>query len=297
VLSGDDSDHYFVTAPPVGSSQSFTAWLIGDSGSGNASQYAVRDQMLSYMSGDPPDLVLHVGDIAYPWGTIPNYSNYYFDVYADILEKRVSWPTIGNHDAGYSFPDTETGPYYQAYSLPTAGEAGGVASGTESYYSFDYANVHFIVLDSQFSDRTPTGPMATWLIDDLAATTQDWIVAFWHHPPYTHGSHNSDNAEDSQARHQDMRENIIKILEAGGVDLVLTGHSHVYERSYLIDQVYCPACGAAPTTRLRATRHWLRTAAFSTAATATRRRRRLSEEPQPQHARRRGLRRRRSRRR
>src|SRR6185503_453330 len=73
-----------------------------------------------------------------------------------------------------------------------------------------------------------------WLQDDLAATTQDWIIAFWHHPPYTKGSHNS----DTETELIQMRENALPILEAGGVDLVLCGHSHCYERSYLLNGHY-----------------------------------------------------------
>ena len=67
---------------------------------------------------------------------------------------------------------------------------------------------------------------------------QDWIIAFWHHPPYTKGSHNSDNAGDSGGRMVYMRENALPILEAGGVDMVLTGHSHSYERSYFLNGHY-----------------------------------------------------------
>jgi acid phosphatase type 7 len=122
--------------------------------------------------------------------------------------------------------------------LPRNGQAGGVASGTEAYYAFDYANVHFIVLDSMDSSRAPGDPMLTWLHDDLAATGQEWVIAIWHHPPYSKGSHNSDNAADSGGRMIDMRETVLPILEAGGVDVVLTGHSHNYERSYLLDGAY-----------------------------------------------------------
>ncbi len=78
-----------------------------------------------------------------------------------------------------------TGPYYDMFTLPAAGEAGGIASGTEAYYSFDYANIHFICLDSYDVDRSVDGAMLTWLEYDLVATTADWIIAFWHHPPYT----------------------------------------------------------------------------------------------------------------
>src|SRR5690606_119797 len=114
-------------------------------------------------------------------------------------------------------------------TFPTAGEAGGVPSGTEKYYSFDYGNVHFICLDSMSSDRSSTGPMATWLREDLESTTQDWVIAFFHHPPYSKGSHNSDNPTGSDRELLEMREGILPILEAGGVDLVLSGHSHSYE--------------------------------------------------------------------
>jgi hypothetical protein len=80
--------------------------------------------------------------------------------------------------------------------------------------------------------------MLTWLAADLAATEQDWLIAFWHHPPYSKGSHDSDDVADSGGRLRDMRENVLPILEAGGVDLVLAGHSHIYERSYLVDGAY-----------------------------------------------------------
>jgi hypothetical protein len=84
------------------------------------------------------------------------------------------------------------------------------------------------------ADRATNGPMANWLRTDLASTTRDWVIAFWHHPAYTKGSHNS----DTEIELMQMRQNFVPILEAGGVDLVLAGHSHCYERSYLIDGHY-----------------------------------------------------------
>lgn len=80
--------------------------------------------------------------------------------------------------------------------------------------------------------------MMTWLTADLAATDAAWIVAFFHHPPYTAGSHDSDDVADSGGRLQDMRQVALPILETRGVDLVLCGHSHSYERSFLIDGHY-----------------------------------------------------------
>jgi hypothetical protein len=84
------------------------------------------------------------------------------------------------------------------------------------------------------ASRATNGAMANWLRGDLAVNLNRWTVAFWHHPPYTKGSHNS----DTEATLVEMRQNFLPILEAGGVDLVLAGHSHSYERSYLIDGHY-----------------------------------------------------------
>ena len=166
-----------------------------------------------------PNIILHVGDIAYDDGLDSEFTTNHFTVYNNfgplgdrgILRNTPLWPTLGNHEAGESsMPGM--GPYYEAHVLPTG------SSGTEAYYSFDYGNVHFIVLDSMTSDREATGPMLTWLQSDLGATGQEWVIAYFHHPPYTKGTHDSDAlpADDSGGRLIDMREKVVPILEAGG---------------------------------------------------------------------------------
>jgi len=64
------------------------------------------------------------------------------------------------------------------------------------------------------------------------------VIAFWHHPPYSKGSHDSDNDFDSGGILKAMRENILPMLDSLGADLVLCGHSHSYERSFLLDGHY-----------------------------------------------------------
>ena len=76
--------------------------------------------------------------------------------------------------------------------------------------------------------------MLTWLQRDLAANTRPWVIVFFHHPPYSKGSHDSDR----EIELIEMRQNALPILEQFGVDLVLTGHSHAYERSFLLDGHY-----------------------------------------------------------
>ncbi|MFO0685691.1 MAG: metallophosphoesterase family protein [Sandaracinus sp.] len=229
-----DANDTFTTSPPRGSTAPFRMWIVGDSGTGDAAQAGVRDAMLAYVGADFPDLVLHMGDIAYTAGTTAQFDSGFFGPYADILRRVPCWPTMGNHEGISAHSSTETGPYYEAYSLPRDGSAGGVASGTEAYYSFDYANVHFVVLNSQDVSRSPTGAMLTWLESDLSANVSDWTIAYFHHPAYTHGTHNS----DTESQLVEMRENALPILEAHGVDAVLAGHSHAYERSYLVHGAY-----------------------------------------------------------
>jgi len=235
VLAGGTPDFAFRTSPLPGTRRPVRAWIIGDSGTANPNAAAVRDAYLALTGGAETDVWLMLGDNAYSSGTDLQYQAAVFDMYPGILRNTVLWPTRGNHDQLYTGADKD---YYEIFTLPEAAQAGGVASMSEAYYSFDYADVHFVCLDSEGSNRTPGGAMLTWLATDLAATTQDWIVAFWHHPPYTKGSHDSDNAGDSGGRMRDMRENALPILEAGGVDVVFTGHSHSYERSYLLDGHY-----------------------------------------------------------
>lgn len=233
----------FTTPPVPGPAQPTRIWVLGDPGTKNAIQAAVRDVYYKYTGTRATDLWLLLGDNAYPDGTDADYQKAIFEMYPKTLATSPLWPALGNHDQKSANSATQSGVYYDIFTLPTRGEAGGLMSGTEAYYSFDYANIHFICLDSQDSDRTPAGAQAQWLKADLAATTRDWIIAYFHHPTYTKGTHDSDKDTDSAGRMNDMRANILPILEQGGVDLVLTGHSHVYERSWLMDGHY----GKSPT--------------------------------------------------
>ncbi len=233
-LAGGDESTYFETGPTIGDAQLTRIWVIGDAGTADSNAQAVYDAYRSYAGDTYTDLWLMLGDNAYDDGTDSEYQTAVFDIYPELLRQTVVWPTIGNHDAVASDSPTESGPYFDIFNLPRQGELGGAASGTEAYYSFDYANIHFIVLDSHDTNRQPGSPMLTWLESDLQTATADWLIAFWHHPPYSKGSHDS----DSEGRLIDMRENVLPILEDYGVDLVLAGHSHSYERSILLDSHY-----------------------------------------------------------
>lgn len=229
-------NHHFTTHPPIGEVTPTRIWVVGDSGTGQLHQQMVHDAMAEFaMKGKKPiDLYLHVGDMAYGQGTDPQFQDKFFAPYKDTLRNTVCWASMGNHEGISSRGKTGVGPFYDAYVCPKKGEAGGVASGHESFYSFDYGDIHFICLNSHDIDRSPTGEMAQWLVRDLAETKGRWIVGFWHHPPYTKGTHDSDR----ETQLVEMRKYIMPILEEGGVDIVLSGHSHIYERSMLVDGAY-----------------------------------------------------------
>ena len=243
------ADYTFTTPPVPGAVLNTRIWVLGDAGrKGDANQDAVRDAFYTWTGARTPNLVLQLGDNAYDSGTDSEYQVAVFDEYPTMLRKTPFWSCLGNHETDQAVINAPAYPYFDIYSLPTAGESGGVASGTEHYYSFDHGNIHFIALDSMTSSRAVDNPatagtnedgaMAAWLRTDLASTTATWIICFFHHPPYTKGSHNSDSSTDSAGAMVQMRQNFLPILEAGGVDLVLNGHSHCYERSFLLDGHY-----------------------------------------------------------
>src|SRR5262249_26224234 len=161
-----------------------------------------------------------------------------FQMFEPMLRRSVLWPCLGNHDAGSANSPIQFGVYYDIFTLPAQGQAGGAMSGSEAYYSFDYANVHVVCLDSSDTDWSKNGLMLRWLTTDLATNRQDWLIAYCHHPPYTRGSHNSDNDRDSDGRMRLVRERVLPLLEEHGLDLMMSGHSHAYERSYLLDGFY-----------------------------------------------------------
>lgn len=226
-------DFWFFTPPNSGNPVSTRFVVLGDPGYANPRQLVVQDVMQTWLElnsrpGRPGfDLLLTTGDNAYRSGTNEQFQAGFFEPYASWLRNVPVWPVYGNHDA-------RRWAFYNLFSFPLGGESGGLPSGTESYYSFDHGQVHFVILDSTATSMDEGSVMLRWLEEDLVGSHQPWLIAAFHHPPYTHGSHNSDSRRDSGGRMFDVRENVLPILEQAGVDLVLSGHSHMYERSHLM---------------------------------------------------------------
>lgn len=243
-----DSNNFFNTAPHDTTTRKITIAAWGDCGrNDNNYQTNTLSQYKNYIQSrnlKSADVMLLLGDNAYQNGTHTEYTTLFFNAYdAALLKNHMLFPTPGNHDYANDAARQADHlvPYYDIFSVPDSAQIGGVPSYNKAYYSFNWGNIHFISLDSYGLEDGGTtrlydtnGKQVQWIKADLAANTKKWTVAYWHHPPYTMGSHNSDNEADLAA----IRQNFIQILERNGVDLILCGHSHDYERSYLLKGHY-----------------------------------------------------------
>jgi hypothetical protein len=239
-LTPPDESYQFTTYPRIGENQPVRFWVTGDTGTARAPQYRCLYSALQLAEREkrPFDFFLHTGDIAYMSGTEVQFQTRFFKPYERSLRHLVFWPTMSNHDGATAKSATGEGPYFDAFVVPTRGEAGGVGSGLEAIYSFQWGRVHFVCLDSFHLSRKTDAVMAAWLRKDLAKAKADrktdWLIAFFHHPAYTKGSHDGTKEKEPL----EMRQWIQPILDAGGVDVVFNGHSHTYERTMLMDGCY-----------------------------------------------------------
>jgi len=249
-LDGNNAETFFETSPTTGDAVPTRIWILGDPGRAGDNpttldQKIVRDGYYDFSNGKHTNFWMMLGDNAYTDGTIEEYQNAVFNQYPKMLKQSTLWPAMGNHDNRTAKVETGTGGYYDLFTMPTQGEAGGVPSKTEGYFSFDYGNIHVVSLNS--SDRehydvnviknedgsvTYSGaPMAQWLEDDLASSNAEWLIVIFHHPVYGKSGHDS----DTEYNMVKMREVFVPILEKHGVDLVMMGHNHFYTRTALIN--------------------------------------------------------------
>ena len=209
-------------APRSGGAVRFVA--IGDSGTGGSDQKAVLDHMFTVSF----DLMLHTGDIAYASGTRWQLERFFFGMYGDLLGSVPAFPASGNHE----YETEDAAPYREAFVLP---ENGGPA-GHERWYSYDYGDVHFVVLDTE-----KVGPaQAAWLDADLTANQLPWTIVYMHRPAFSSGDHGSTPG---------VQQHFVPLFSKHRVPLVLAGHDHHYERTQPVDgvtYVVTAGAGAAP---------------------------------------------------
>ena len=194
--------------------------VFGDSGMANQPQ---RD-VAKAMAAEDADLILHTGDVIYPIGALMNpvteYNERFFHIYEDMLEDTPIFPVVGNHDL-YGLGGR---PFKRAFFLPSNGQGSLL---DELYYSFEWGDCKFIGIESNALFKSPLGPHMSWFLNELASNTKKWLILFMHEPLYSAGKHGDSTLLQSLYGHW---------IETHGVDLLLAGHDHNYERTIPIKQ-------------------------------------------------------------
>jgi len=194
---------------------------IGDYGSAKDREEDVADLVMSWN----PEFIITLGDNNYPDGeavTIDDnigqfYHSYispYIGGYGEGAEVNRFFPTLGNHDV-----TTEDGqPFFDYFTLP----------GNERYYDFVWGPVHLYALNSNDSEPDGVGAgsvQAEWLKEKLVASESPWDIVYMHYPPYSSGTHGSIDWMQWP-------------FAEWGVEAVLSGHDHHYERLQVAEMVY-----------------------------------------------------------
>ncbi len=183
--------------------------VIGDSGTGKAEQYQVAQEMETFRQSVRFDFVLMLGDNIYGGKDASSFARKFEIPYKPLLDAGVKfYASLGNHDD----PNERL---YAPFNM-----------GGKRYYSFHRGNVAFFALDSNYMDRE----QLHWLEEQLQTSGADWKVCYFHHPLYSQArAHGSD---------LDLRTTLQPLFEKYGVNLVLSGHDHVYQRLQAPDGIY-----------------------------------------------------------
>ena len=173
--------------------------VIGDNGTGGRPQFEVGQQMAALRGTFPFEFVLMMGDNLY---NAQDFAAKFERPYAALLAAGVKfYAAIGNHD------DPAADVRYPGFNM-----------GGARYYTFVKRNVRFVVADTNFLDQV----QLAWLENTLKSASEQWKLVYFHHPLYSNGDRHGSNVE--------LRVRLEPLLVAHGVDVVMSGHDHTYER-------------------------------------------------------------------
>ena len=175
--------------------------VIGDNGTGGRAEYEVAAQMARAHSSFPFDAVLMLGDNMYGEKRAVDYSRKFEEPYKTLLEEGVKfYASLGNHDD----PNER---FYKPFNM-----------NGQRYYSIRMGDAEFFVIDSTYLDPK----QLDWIGKQLSTSRARWKICFFHHPPYS--------AAHFHGPDLDLRKRLEPLFEKYGVNVVLSGHEHVYER-------------------------------------------------------------------
>lgn len=199
--------------------------------------------------GERPNFVLHVGDVVSHGIKKSEWIDEYLRPGAALMQRVPTYVAIGNHEMDAKW-------FYKYHSFPEP----------ENYYSFDYGNAHFAVIDSN-KKLSPGTEQYKWLDQDLANSSATWKFVAHHHPTYSSDENDYGNTEKEKSTLGDLNaRQLVPLYEKHGVDIVWYGHIHDYERTWpiragAVDQergvIYIQAGGGgAPLENFAPTRSW-----------------------------------------
>ena len=182
--------------------------VYGDSRTGHTMHQKIVNDIMTYS----PDIVLHVGDLVNDGSSAADWT--IFDNITSAMRASAAfYPALGNHEKNSSL-------YFSHFELPN----------NERWYSVDYNIIHFIALDSAFSSLAVGSEQYQWLAADLQNVDKSskFIIVYFHHPIFT----TSGNDNES------LKASLTPLFENNSVDVVFTGHMHIYERSLYNNIIY-----------------------------------------------------------
>ena len=175
--------------------------VIGDSGTGFKQQFEVGRQMADCRQEFPFDSVLMLGDNLYGDQSPADFQRKFEEPYKTLLDGGVKfYASLGNHDSPNQC-------FYKPFHM-----------GQKRYYNFKNGAVEFFALDSTYMDPQ----QLEWLSKGLQASNSAWKICYFHHPLYSDGKFHGPS--------RDLRAMLEPIFEKYGVDVVFSGHEHIYER-------------------------------------------------------------------
>jgi hypothetical protein len=196
--------------------------VVGDPGTGDAGEYLVTRTIASEHARDAYDALLLLGDLVYPDGDANRLDEAVLDPFAPLLTPSVElFPVLGNHD----------------YESGDEDEIMGSLGRDDAWYAQRVGPVEIVVLDSNQADSPE---QTAWLETTLESTSARWTIVAMHHPPYSAGVHGSDIT---------VRDEWSRLFADNGVELVLAGHDHDYQRSEPVDGVVYVVTGGGAKTR------------------------------------------------
>jgi predicted phosphodiesterase len=182
---------------------------------------AVHDSISRRIAEANPVVSLYGGDLCLNSSYSMFKAQFFMPSELNLISRVPFFNTVGNHE--------KWSPNTQAFTqAPTS------ASGTQAYYSFDYGDMHVLVLNNEIPDDA-TSPQYQFARTDLSTTKRAWKVVICHRPAYCAGGHGDD---------KDMKIMSETIFEPNHVDVVLSGHSHFFQHN-LVNGIHHMVLGSA----------------------------------------------------